>query len=109
MGRLPASGSLTAGTLVSLSGYITVVDVSYQNTRFTQEDHYSTVSDSVGGVFYHSVSAGDTLQSLAAAYYGSSAYWYLIADANGLSGTEELIAGASLIACAAMADPARPP
>jgi hypothetical protein len=30
-------------------------------------------------------------------YYGSESYWYLIADANGLSGTEELPEGRTLV------------
>jgi drug/metabolite transporter superfamily protein YnfA len=44
----------------------------------------------------HVVRAGESLQSISAAYYGSSAYWYLIAEANGLDGTEELTAGTTL-------------
>jgi LysM domain len=42
------------------------------------------------------VRGGDTLQSIAQMYLGSPAYWYLIADANGLSGTEPLTEGATL-------------
>ena len=39
------------------------------------------------------VKAGDTLQSLAAALWGDQAMWYLLADANSLSGSEPLAAG----------------
>ncbi|NHR08737.1 LysM peptidoglycan-binding domain-containing protein [Chromobacterium haemolyticum] len=39
------------------------------------------------------VKAGDTLQSLAASLWGDQAMWYLLADANSLSGSEALIAG----------------
>ena len=38
----------------------------------------------------HYVVAGDNLRSLAALYYGSPDDWYVIADANGLTGSEEL-------------------
>ncbi len=39
------------------------------------------------------VKAGDTLQSLAASLWGDQAMWYLLADANSLSGSEALMAG----------------
>ncbi|WP_229804756.1 LysM peptidoglycan-binding domain-containing protein [Paludibacterium paludis] len=42
------------------------------------------------------VRSGDTLQSLAAALWGDKAMWYLLADANGLSGGETLVAGQML-------------
>jgi YD repeat-containing protein len=41
-------------------------------------------------------SAGDTLQSIAAMVWGDASLWYLIADANGMSGAEQLQAGRSL-------------
>ncbi|MBA2675084.1 LysM peptidoglycan-binding domain-containing protein, partial [Ramlibacter sp.] len=41
----------------------------------------------------HPVSAGDTLQSVAKAYYGDERLWYRIADANGVSGNADLRAG----------------
>ncbi|MEW8008574.1 MAG: LysM domain-containing protein, partial [Candidatus Thiodiazotropha endolucinida] len=49
-----------------------------------------------GVVSRHVVRAGESLQSIAAAYYGSPSYWYLIAEANGLEGSEELKAGTTL-------------
>ena len=39
---------------------------------------------------------GDTLQSIARAVWGDSAMWYLIADANGLSGSATLVAGQTI-------------
>jgi hypothetical protein len=42
------------------------------------------------------VQAGDTLQSIAALVWGDASMWYLIADANGLSGAEGLAAGRTL-------------
>ena len=44
----------------------------------------------------HVVRPGDTLQTIAQIYFGSPAYWYLIADANGLSGSEALTEGVTL-------------
>jgi hypothetical protein len=41
-------------------------------------------------------SAGDTLQSIAAMVWGDASLWYLLADANGMSGAEQLQAGRSL-------------
>ncbi len=49
-----------------------------------------------GSLQSHTVRAADTLQSIAQVYFGSPAYWYLIADANGLSGTERLAEGTTL-------------
>lgn len=39
---------------------------------------------------------GDTLQSIALEVWGDSSLWYQIADANGLTGAEPLVAGRSL-------------
>ena len=45
----------------------------------------------------YSVREGDSLQSVAASVWGDASLWYLIAEANGLSGAESLPAGTSLI------------
>ncbi|MCW7537965.1 LysM peptidoglycan-binding domain-containing protein [Aquabacterium sp. A7-Y] len=44
----------------------------------------------------YTVKTGDTLQTIAAAVWGDRAMWYLIADANGLTGTETLVEGQRL-------------
>lgn len=44
----------------------------------------------------YSVRAGDTLHSIAAAVYGNPTLWYVIADANGLTGSESLTVGMQL-------------
>jgi len=41
----------------------------------------------------HTVGAGDTLQSIAQLRYGDSRLWYRIAEANGVTGNEQLTAG----------------
>src|SRR6185295_19463012 len=45
----------------------------------------------------YTVRAGESLQSIAASVWGDASLWYLIADANGMSGGETLAAGSSLI------------
>jgi YD repeat-containing protein len=45
----------------------------------------------------YTVREGETLQSIARAAWGDAAMWYLIAEANGLRGTESLAAGTTLI------------
>jgi YD repeat-containing protein len=44
----------------------------------------------------YTVQSGDTLQSIALATWGDASLWYLIADANGLSGGETLLSGRTL-------------
>ena len=44
----------------------------------------------------YTVMAGDTLQSIAQELWGDSSYWYLLADANGLRRTLQLVAGETL-------------
>jgi hypothetical protein len=44
----------------------------------------------------YTVGAGDTLQTIARGAYGDSALWYLVADANGLSGNQDLRIGQTL-------------
>jgi LysM repeat protein len=44
----------------------------------------------------YTVQDGDTLQSIAAAVYGNPSLWFVLADANGLTGNEALKAGTLL-------------
>ncbi|WP_172200541.1 DUF6531 domain-containing protein [Niveibacterium sp. COAC-50] len=46
---------------------------------------------------HYTARAGDTLPQIALALWGDSAMWYLIADANGLSGQESLTEGQVLV------------
>lgn len=58
--------------------------------------------DPINGLNYlstggrYTVADGDSLQSIALQAWGDAGLWYLIADANGLSGGENLPAGMSL-------------
>ncbi|WP_169334451.1 YwqJ-related putative deaminase [Hahella ganghwensis] len=46
---------------------------------------------------YYTTAEGDTLQAIAASQWGDSSLWYMLADANGLSGAETLTAGLNLV------------
>ncbi|ABC28072.1 Rhs family protein [Hahella chejuensis KCTC 2396] len=45
---------------------------------------------------YYVVNEGDTLQSVALSVWGDSSLWYILADVNGLNGSEKLVAGFNL-------------
>lgn len=59
---------------------------------------YEPVTNSYPGasVGSYAVRAGDTLKSIALAAYGDASLWYLIADANGLTGDADLKVGQTL-------------
>ncbi|HEX8612480.1 MAG TPA: polymorphic toxin-type HINT domain-containing protein [Telluria sp.] len=46
-----------------------------------------------GGMQSYTVRGGESLQNIADSMYGNASLWYMIADANGLSGNETLKAG----------------
>lgn len=72
-------------------------DYNYQDlTPNTQNGEGYSLTGAGGAAMRHTVSAGDSLPSIAAAYYGDAAKWYLIADANGLIGNEALNPGMQL-------------
>jgi hypothetical protein len=61
-------------------------------------DPISPVSQGMEGTDgRYQVRDGDTLAGIAAAQWGDASLWYLIAEANGLSGSEYLAAGTNLI------------
>jgi LysM repeat protein len=112
---LISDANLVAGTAVSLYGYIQIADIHRTDTALTTDYGYQRIGGNdpaankngvldgnlmahqpSGANLTHMVHAGDTLQSIAAQYYGSPSYWYLIADANGLTGAEALKEGTML-------------
>ncbi|MEW8659800.1 MAG: LysM peptidoglycan-binding domain-containing protein, partial [Candidatus Thiodiazotropha endolucinida] len=90
----------TTLTQVSLYNHIDVSDLVTGDEQLITDYAYQAIGGDEGlpggVVSRHVVRAGESLQSIAEAYYGSTAYWYLIAEANGLEGTEELKAGTTL-------------
>jgi nucleoid-associated protein YgaU len=57
---------------------------------------YEAWSHPAAATRQYPVQSGDTLQSIAQAAYGDSSLWYRIANANGLSGNEDLRVGQTL-------------
>ena len=57
---------------------------------------FRQLSGVAGGSGAYVVSAGDSLQGIAYAMYGDSGQWWLIAQANGLSGDSDLRVGQTL-------------
>jgi LysM repeat protein len=75
----------------------------YGTTTGTAYADFDQAYDPINGLTYDSTSShytvndGDTLQSIAASVWGDASYWYLIVDANGLTGSETLVAGQDLL------------
>ena len=69
---------------------------STYGTTFSDFDQaYNSLSPGEGGGSgsTYTVRAGDTLESVARAMFGDASLWYMLADANGLSGAAALSAG----------------
>jgi nucleoid-associated protein YgaU len=99
VGQLPVNNAdVVAGATVSLNGYIVLLEPGTPDTTATVLSTYYKIGDTrpSGSVGSYTVRPGDTLQGISAMIYGSSAYWYLIADANQLTGNETLVAGTTL-------------
>ncbi|HXH10810.1 MAG TPA: LysM peptidoglycan-binding domain-containing protein, partial [Alphaproteobacteria bacterium] len=97
--QLPLNDAdVKAGAQIELHGYLLLVDGTYENTRTTTDYFFQPIGKGTpqGQAIGYVIKAGDTLQSIAAQYYGSPSYWYLIAAANGLAGSEPLKEGTSL-------------
>jgi YD repeat-containing protein len=89
-------GRFPAGSLGGLELNSVLQDQSSQAPDLTSD--YTAVSDQYPTLTPQSyvVVQGDTLRSLAFAFYGDAQLWYLIADANGLSGNSDLVVGQRL-------------
>lgn len=80
---------------------------SSQGTRHSDFDQaYDSLSpgEGGGGGGAYTVRAGDTLASVAQASWGDASLWYLIADANGLTGAAALVPGQLLRVPAGLAN-----
>jgi len=85
-----ASGTIKSGTLKLDEGdYSVLKTISPGFEDMASAFPEQSVSD-------YMVQAGDTLQSIALRLYGNPALWFVIADANGLSGSEALAVGQRL-------------
>lgn len=95
---LPTDDAVKAGAKVSLYTFIRLVDNVYSNAKQITDYAFRTIGEGIPGgqAMSHVVRAGETLQSIAALYFGSPAYWYLIAETNGLSGSAALTEGTTL-------------
>lgn len=77
----------------------------FQNgaTSGTTYANFDQSYDAINGQDYqntsslYTVQAGDTLQSIAYRLWGDSSFWYLIADANGMTSDQTLVAGQDLV------------
>lgn len=78
------------GAPVASTGTLESVTLDYNYTPIS--DRYPPTSPGQ----YIVQRDGESLQDIAAAVYGDAGVWYLIADANGLSGGETLLAGRAL-------------
>ena len=97
LAQLPADAH--AGSVLALHGYIVLAESKLDGvSQITDYSIRQIGADGLpaGNVQTHVIRAGESLQSVAQMYFGSASYWYLIADANGLQGTEPLAEGTTL-------------
>ena len=106
VGDISNNGTSDVDYVASLWQHIAVPGAgAFRNgsTYATSYADFDQSYDPINGLNYESaatrytVAAGDTLESIALSLWGDASYWYLIADANGLDGTETLVTGQSLI------------
>src|SRR5713101_5652154 len=99
-GQLPAADAdIAEGARIGVHGFIHLLNGTYQNTQVRTDYSIKQIGQEgmpLGQIVSYVVRAGDTLQGIASQYYGSPSYWYLIAGANGLSGSEQLKEGTTL-------------
>jgi YD repeat-containing protein len=85
------------GKPIGSNGNVTGADFDYNYTPISAASESSGTEVGLGFTpQQHVVSSGDTLPSIAQMYYGDASLWYLVAEANGLSGAEELRSGQTL-------------
>jgi YD repeat-containing protein len=89
---LYANGHIVGETGNNTSGAtVTLLDNEPYSLVQNIDDEFPT-----NAITRFTVQEGDTLQSIAAALYGNPSLWFIIAEANGLTGSEPLKAGTQL-------------
>jgi YD repeat-containing protein len=107
MGDISNNGTSDVDYAVSITDHTQLPAGSgaFQNgaTSGTPYEDFDTSYDPINGLNYDStastytVAAGDTLESIAQQVWGDSSFWYMIADANGLSSDADLTTGMDLV------------
>ena len=106
MGDVSNDGTSSVNYAASITDHKTKPGTGlFQNGATTETKYadFDTSYDTINGLTYEdapssfTVQSGDTLESIAQQIWGNSNFWYLIADANGLSDGDSLVAGQSLI------------
>ena len=88
-GTLHQSYYYNNGQGVADIGTLDASDFDYNQQAFSQQVKQASPS-------LYVVNKGDTLESIAQMVYGNASLWYVIADANGVGSSDELIEGMSL-------------
>jgi LysM repeat protein len=106
VGDISNNGSSEADYATSIASHLSVGGTGPFRNGSTISSNYADFDqsyDPINGLNYESTStrytvqAGDTLEAIAQTLWGDASFWYMIADANGLTGSESLVAGRSLI------------
>ncbi len=105
VGDVTNNGTSNVDYAVSIGQHITTPGTGpFLNGSATSTSYadFDENYDPINGLNYDStassytVQSGDTLESIASQLWGDSSYWYMIADANGLSDDSDLAAGMDL-------------
>jgi len=97
--KLPPATDIAAGKIITIARYLAVVDEKFSSKDLVTDYSFQAIGEKnpSGIAQHHTVRAGESLRTIAAGYYGSVSYWFLIAEANGLQGTESLKQGSTLV------------
>jgi hypothetical protein len=105
VGDISNNGTSDVDYVTSIGRHIEVPGTGAFRGGSTMATNYADFDqsyDPINGLTYEStasrytVQSGDTLESIALQLWGDASFWYMIADANGMSGGEPLVAGMTL-------------
>jgi hypothetical protein len=106
MGDVSNDGTSDVNYVTSITDHKTKPGTGLFQNGATTETKYADFDasyDPINGLTYedapgsYTVQGGDTLQSIAQQIWGDANFWYLLADANGLDLSDNLVAGQTLI------------